>query len=237
VRTRLGAACLALSLGLVCCTTSDPEPTPVRVSGRCPGEAAAITNRSLRKPGSLDVDVTGDDSSDHVFLVGTKGAPECSTFLVAETAAVILSAPVPPQEALSPGLDLPALTGAAQIDGREGLDVYLTVATGASTTFLSVFSAGSGQLKQLEIEGGTYGSLFPSGATVAHAEASDCRKGGLVISTAERESGGWAIVRRNLHLKGDRFVEKGGGITTDPIGHLFPEFRTSPFGRCPTSAP
>lgn len=191
----------------------------------------------------MDVDVDGDGTPDEVFLVEADGGPRCSTYLMADTDAATLSTPVPQQEALTPGIGLPALTGAAQIDKRPGLDVYVTVLSGASTTFLNVFSAGSGRLELLEIENGQYGSLFPSGASVAHAEASDCGSGGnIVVSKAERVEPGWGVRIQYLRFNGRRFVpaDPSEAMTTDPIGRLmksFPEFRATPFGSCPSSTP
>jgi hypothetical protein len=199
-----------------------------------------VADGSLRDDGRLLGDVDGDGADDPVFIVRTTGEPDCSVFLVAETAGGTLSAPAPPDEG-GAALGLPALTGLAQIDGLPGLDAYVTVLAGASTEFLAVFSAGSGRLERLDRAGAGGESLFPSGGSVAHVEASDCRQqGGVVVATATRVDGGWGARWEYYVREGDSFVpdDPASAITTDPIGRLSrssPEFRFTPFGSCSTS--
>jgi hypothetical protein len=233
-------ACLLLFGGA--CTAHEPDPPKAAefiTSGVCPGEEDLVADESLRDEGRLEGDVDGDGSHDTIFLVRTRGEPNCSVFLVVETDGGTLSAPAPPNEG-SAALGLPSLTGFAQIDGEPGLEVYLTVLAGASTEFLSVFSAATGGLERLDREGGEAGGLFPSGGSVAHLEASDCREeGGVVVSLARQQDGGWAIVSNYYVSNGNSFVpaDPSQGITTDPVGRLrsWSEFRFTPFGSCPTS--
>ena len=230
-------ASLLFLLGAAC--TSDEEPptegSRFVTSGTCEREEELVADESLRDEGRLEGDVDGDGSDDTAFLVRTRGEPDCSVFLVVETAGATLSAPVA-TEGGSASLGLPSLTGLAQIDGRPGVDIYLTVLAGASTEFLAVYSAGAGQLDRLSRGDGALGDLFPSGGSVAHVEASDCRaEGGIVVAEATRNEPGWSIVSGEYDFDGESFVQVGE--SRDQAGRIrgFVEFGSTPFGSCSTS--
>jgi hypothetical protein len=208
------------------------------MSGKCPGEEAIATDPTLRT-GKLEGDVDGDGDRDKVSMAKTKGKPDCSNFLVVETDDEVFSIPLA-SEGGGIALGIPSLKGLAQIDGRPGVDVYVTMLSGASTEFLSVFSAGGGKLERLDVEG-SYGPLFPSGASVTHAEASDCREGPgkvVIVALNKQDPQGWVGQWSYFRFDGHSFVRDGEAITTDPIGRIQrnPEFRHTPFGSCPTSA-
>ncbi|MCA1706483.1 MAG: hypothetical protein LC808_25745 [Actinobacteria bacterium] len=238
----VGTALVAMIV-LSGCTaaTSDGESGQTRylTSGKCPNEEAVVADPDLRKGGALEGDVDGDGAADEVFLVEAEDKPDCSRFLVVKTGDEVLSTGL---EAEGGGLTLglPFLKGLAQIDGRPGDEVYVTVLTGASTEFLSVFSTGAGKLERLEVDG-SYGPLFPSGASAAHAEATDCRpgEGRIVIEAATRvDPRGWNVTTSYWRFDGKSFVRDGeAGINTDPVGiRRDPTFKRTPFGSCPTSA-
>ncbi|MEA2460148.1 MAG: hypothetical protein QOH90_325 [Actinomycetota bacterium] len=236
---------VALALGFVVvaggCMSETVTPTDLPrylTSGDCPGEEQAVADPSLKKGGPLEGDVNGDGASDEVFLVKAKGDPDCSNFLVVDVGSAVFSTPLASEGG---GLDLglPFLKGLAQIDGRPGDEVYATVLTGASTEFLSVFSTGSGKLERLEAEG-SYGPLFPSGASAAHAEATDCRagKGRIVVETATRTDPiGWNVRWSYFRFDGESFVRDETATSTDPVGiRRDPTFKHTPFGSCATSS-
>jgi hypothetical protein len=217
---------------------ADQDEPGLISSGRCANEAEVVADQATWRDGRLRGDVDGDGIRDEVFIADGAGEPGCRLFLVARVAGVILSAPIPPQEGAPSGLGLPSLSGLAEIDGRPGLDVYLTVLAGASTSFLTVFSAGSGKLSVLDLEGGEFGALFPTGGSAGHAEASDCLHRRVAITKATPARGDrWNAERSFFRLRGDRFVkdEKPPTLLRNVKLNALPEFRGTPFGNCRTS--
>jgi hypothetical protein len=198
-----------------------------------------VADPSLRVGGSLRGDVDGDGTSDEVFIQHAPGAdPACTYFVAVRTAGTVLSSPIEQAEG-GTSLGLPALDSLAQVDGRPGLDVVVTVLAGASTTFYGIFSAGSGRLARMGVTGASdFGPLFPSGGSAGHLEASDCTPDGMVVVQATPSGSGWAVKRSFYKTRGDVFEFDHAANQTDvPSTRVstLPEFKATPFGSCPAT--
>lgn len=204
----------------------------------CPNQETTIHARALRVGGTLEGNVLGDGGDATVSLaVDPEGTEVCRAFLIVETSeGKILSTPVF-QEGI-PGVSrLSRLVG---LDERPGAEIVLYLVAGASTEFVAVFSAGSGDLERMTIEGeDPYGDLFPSGGSVGHLEASNCSPGleggPILVSAATPQGDGYRVVRRSYSSRDGVFFEIAKEVQTidDPQDlEMFQEFFGSPFGSC-----
>lgn len=187
--------------------------------------------------GRLEGDIDGDGSAEEVFLYrDDDGEPGCEAFLV-----VGRDGPARPvtQEGMISGSGLPNLLGMAQIDGRPGLDVIVRLLAGASTEFVGVFSAASGELERLRVEDSSgSGDLFAYGGGVAHLDAVDCdEEGRVIVASAVSEDGeGYTYTRTVYEFEGVALVPvetSESTVAAEDIRDL-PEFAGSPFGSCPS---
>ena len=214
----------------------------MKATSSCPGEAEIIAAEDNRLPGELDGDVDGDGSPDQISLFAGDGKPGCEAFLTVRTGDSLVSAPVA-DDSFSLEGGSPGLVGVAQIDGREGNEVIVRLIAGASTEFMGLFSMGGGPLHRLEVEGGEFGDVFPSGGSVGHLEQSDCGDdpGSVLIVTAVAQGDQYLIRRAAYTLTDGVFARDAGssGERTVPLEDLgteaVPELSSgAPFGSCPT---
>jgi hypothetical protein len=223
-----------------------PEVAPSEVlspspSFDCPNQAEVIADAEAYSAGALNADVDGDGESDEVSLAIDEGAadPECRYFLVVKTNGALQSLAIE-QEGLEGSLRAPSLVTAGQIDGVDGLEVVVSLLSGASTDFSGVFTSEDGALRRVGIEGGPAGDLFPSGGSVVQVAGSDCTSdGGVVISEAIASGPpGRYEVSRRFYEPADDELQISRDLTEELVlveAELsqLPEFRSPPFGSCP----
>ncbi|MGI8774177.1 MAG: hypothetical protein ACR2KQ_04055 [Actinomycetota bacterium] len=233
----------ALTFAGTGCRAEDPVPeaevtapaATAQVDSDCPDHRSVTRGDP---DGRLSGDIDGDGSSEDIFLYrDDHGEPGCEAFLVVGD-----KGPVHPvtQEGMTLGSGLPNLLGMAQIDGRPGLDVVVRLLAGASTEFVGVFSAASGELERLRVEDSSgSGDLFAYGGGVAHLDAIDCdEEGRVIVSSAVSEDGeGYTYTRTVYGYDGGALVPVETAevvVAAEDIPDL-PEFAGSPFGSCPSA--
>jgi hypothetical protein len=189
-------------------------------------------------------DVDGDAADDVVTVaIDPSGEPGCQSFIVAETAGGNLVAPTDP-DGLTLGFE-PHLQGLVQADGRPGSEIVAQVLAGASTQFTAMFTVRDGKLERVRVEPvvafGDISDLFPYGGSVGHMEASNCTADGRIVVSVATPAGGsgerYEVVRVFLRFEGSDLVQDA--VTKEVVSVFkideLPEYRSSPFGSCPTS--
>lgn len=239
-------ACLVLA---ACSGEEAPAPRPapsalLTPAGDldCPGQAALAADPRARL-GNLTGDIDGDGEADEVALVADEDTrdPACRYFLVVETNTTRYSVALA-EEGAEGSARPPNLVTVAQIDGRGGLDVVVSLLAGASTDFSGVFILMDDELERLEVPNGPAGDLFPTGGTVANIAGSDCAGDGRVViseAIAAGAPGRYQVTRRIYEADEGRPALGEPEVETfraaeDELQRL-PEFVTSPFGSCPAS--
>lgn len=245
---RLWLLAAALFMGglLIACSPEKSPDEPARrpevaATSGCPDEPAVVTDPANRVGGVLDGDVDGDGAEDSVVLAVASGSPGCEAFVVVSTDDAVLSAPIE-QEGLDPTTAPPGLVGLAEVDGRDGNEIIVRLASGASTEFMGLFSAAAGELKRLPVEDGEFGDLFPSGGSVGHLEQSDCGEPGSVVISVAVPRGQRYLLRRAVYsFDGSGFTRQGRSssrqlIDADELASgEVPGFAAgAPFASCPT---
>lgn len=214
---------------------SSPSPSSGAPSLRsseleCP-EQAEVLDRAATT--ALQGDVDGDGAVDRVFLLEEAGG--CPPTLIVQAGGTTHSVQIE-EEASGPGL--PNLAFLADIDGRSGSEPIVRMAAGASTEFFGAFALLDGSLRRLEVEGSTFGDLFPSGGSAGHLDATDCAaKDRLVVATALPQGDGYEVERRFYRASGATFGRVGATrsvVEPDELSEL-QVFSASPFGSCPSA--
>lgn len=227
----------ALALTLAACENGrQPRADAPISSHRCRNAPAVAVDSEAARPGRLAGDVDGDGSTDQVRLaVDPRARPGCRAFVVVRTAGGRLVAPIEERD-LQTALGFPALDSLVGVDDRAGDEIVVRVTAGASTEFAGLFTIVDGELRRVRLDG-PHGSLFPSGGSAAHLEASNCGPDGqVVIATATARDGNYVVERRFYLFDGVRLVKNDSRterhrVSPDELASL-PEFRTPPFSLC-----
>jgi hypothetical protein len=262
-RTTMWALGAVIALGAIACSGDEPNPTPTvspapssasptptvspteSIAGPiCSNGLQVAEGLVTRLQGQLEGDVDGDGTDDIVWLARDDDGPAgCKTFVVAETAGGNLVAPTDPEGTMV-GFE-PRLQALVQADGRPGAEIIAQVLAGASTQFTAMFTVGDGGLVRVAVEPvGTFGAvadLFPFGGSVGHLEASDCAADGRIVVSVATPAGGsgerYEVERVFLRFEGSDLVQDQ--VTKRVVSAFkiqeLPEYRSSPFGSCPTS--
>jgi hypothetical protein len=215
-------------------TTPSPSVTPA--DGGCRNApAVADKPQSVRQRG-LAGDVDGDGSTDRVRLaVDPRARPGCRAFVVVETADDLLLSPIEERD-LQVELGFPILDSLVGVDERAGAEIVVRITAGASTEFAGLFTVANGILERVRLNG-PHGSLFPTGGSVGHLEASNCGpNGAVVISSATARGRRYVLERRFYFFEGTKLVEDESlterrRISADALTS-FPEFKAPPFSMC-----
>jgi len=209
----------------------------------CANEPVIAADASRQLGTSARGDVDGDGIEDQIRLAADPEGPEgCTAFVVAEIGGSVASAPVW-EVGREGGLPQPRIHGFADIDGRPGNEILVDEAAGAATQFVGAFVLVDGDLQRITADGGIvpeagpFADLFPYGGSVGHAEAVDCTKDGIVVSTAVPAASGSMRyeVERRFFTYDDGTLDKADVVTeTVPSQNLnrFPEYASGPFGSC-----
>jgi hypothetical protein len=208
-------------------------PTP---SSGCPNAPAVAGDPDSVRPGGLSGDVDGDDSPDRVRVaVAARARPGCRAFVVVRTADARLIAPIEERD-LQIDLGFPVLDSLIGVDDRPGREIVVRIAAGAATEFAGLFTVYDGALERVRLNG-PHGSLFPSGGSVAHLEASNCSPDGAVVISSATARGRGYIVERTFYffedarLVRDESLTERRRISPDEVASL-PEFGAPPFSMC-----
>lgn len=245
-----GAVLLSIALLLGGCAGTDPPraaptpapdpatpPTTSPLTG-CPNQEAVVADTSLRtgEPASGDLDGDGEEGSVAIHF-DPAGEPGCQAFVVAESAAGTLGAPLETWRA-DFGLPAPTLNTLQDVDGEPGDDVVVNMGAGASAQFVGLVVARDGALYQVTTEAGGNSvgeGLLGFGGSVGHLEAVDCAPDGSIVSSfAAPDGSSYRVERRFLVFEGTRLVEDRVEVETAPLEEIdrFPEYAASPFGSC-----
>ena len=222
-----------------------PLATPSVADGGCENQLDVIGQESLRLGGPQLTDVDGDGTDDSVSLfIDQEAEIGCQAFLAVDIDGAVFATPVW-RTGNTGGLPEPNFHSFAQTDGEDGYEIVLLEAAGASTQFVGVYSFTDGVLHPLEAPASEFG-LFPYGGSVGHIEAADCARveDDIVVSQAVPSDAPNAL-EKNLYDVTRRFYTPGSTKYSRsfverkevPIGELeqFPEFRSAPFGSCPSA--
>ena len=186
-------------------------------------------------------DIDGDGTDDEVGLHLDFEAPTgCQAFLAVEAGGRRTVEPIWLVGAAG-GLPQPSLYSFSDLDGRQGYEIVVNEASGASTQFAAAYGWQNGDLVPIVLPD-TENGLFAFGGSVGHIEAADCSpEADIVVSRAVPAAGRDALrnnryqVRRTIYS----FVEGGlkketAELTEIPLEELdqFPEFRLGLFGTC-----
>lgn len=227
-----------LVFALSCSADGDPSrtatPNPggssssVDVILDCPAQAEALTSGEARV---IAGDLDGDSVSDQVALA--EPTDGCPSTVVVEVGGAVRGMAIR-EETAGPGL--PRLAGIIDADEDGGAEIVVAVAAGASTEFFGIFTWSVERLERLEVPSGRFGSLFPSGGSAGHLDASDCAdERELVISSATPSGDAYRVVRQFYELRSGRLEPADRQrleVGADRIA-AFEEFATTPFGSCP----
>lgn len=248
--------CLALVALVACQGGEDPAPrtavdppepsaSPSLHDGGCSNLPDVIAQESLRLGEAHPADVDGDGTDDTVSLFMDPNAEVgCQAFVAVDIEGDVVATPVWLVGAAG-GLPQPTIHSFAQTDGEPGYEILLLESAGASTQFVGVYSFTDGALHPLEAPASEFG-LFPYGGSVGHIEASDCARldDDIVVSQAVPSDAPNAL-EKNLYEVTRRFYSPDStGYERSmverkevSIGELdrFPEFRSAPFGSCPSA--
>lgn len=237
-------AALVLCLLLAACS-GDAEPsarTPAEATPEpdypCPNQEAVIDDVSLRSgnPEGGDVDGDGEDDTVSIYF-DPQGEVGCQGFVVAETAAGVLSGPLETWRG-EYGLPMPTLNTTGDVDGEPGDEVVVNMGGGASTQFVGIVVEDGGALRQVTtaLDTQAVAGMFGFGGSVGHLEAVDCAPGGgVVVAYAAPDGNRYDVQRTFYRFSGTELIEEDQevrrGLPVERIQRL-PEYAASPFGSC-----
>lgn len=260
---RMAASIALLTVIVTAACSSDPgpqplEPSPAVVTETPSGSPTPSASQTLeatcdasdpallsgQTQGRLTGDVDGDGTDDEVSVaLDPSGEPGCRSFIVVETSSGTFVAPTDPDGSMA-GFE-PQLRALVQADDQPGSEIVAQVLAGASTQFIAMFTLHDGALARVSVEPvGAFGDiadLFPYGGSVGHMEASDCAADGRIVISAATPAGGsgerYEVQRVFLRFEGSELIQdevEKQVVSVFKIEEL-PEYRSSPFGSCPTS--
>lgn len=227
--------------------TVTPTPTETVSAATCPNQEAAVSSPAFRAPGRLSGEMDGDGIADRVHLaIDEGGEPRCQAFIVVESEGAVRSVPIEVAD-LQFEMGFPRLISMPLIDDREGAELVLGVAAGASTQFAAVYTAVDGGIVQVVRSDATgpEDSLLGFGGSVGHQDAFDCApekgEGVVVVSEAVPVGNGsrFEYTRRFFVPDGpavytvDPSLEETGTVRFNRFDTLH-EFPNAPFGGCET---
>lgn len=251
----LGLLTLLVTALAACSPEEDPQPAPALspsateagspspvISSECP-EEEGIARGSEAVESSFVGDVDGDGELDPISIETFPEAESpCQAILVVHLPEEVMSTRLQQEGVDLGGGAAPSLLGVADIDGRPGGEVVVRMVSGASTEFAALYSAGGGALERLDVRGGEFGDLFPSGGSVGHLEQSDCKEPGTItISTAVPQGARYLVRRAEFHFDGEAFSVDREALTEETVdadelasGEVAGFTSGAPFGSCPT---
>lgn len=218
-----------------------PSPTPSQspeiVTGSdCDNEAATVANGET---------ISGYSSAgpgaqvETAVVVDPEAPPGCQAFLVATTGGVTSSNVIAGDVQLD--LNPPQIGSLANVDGAEGPEAFVTVQSGASTEFGTLFLLGPGGVRPVTFGDPLRGNgdLVAFGGSVTHLDGAGCvpgESGTLVISSAGSQGKRYRLERVFYRFEDDRLVEVRSETLMVSFHELvsdFPEYSTQPFSNCP----
>ena len=202
----------------------------------CPNQQDTVLNEDLRED-EQDADMDGDGEQESVSVAKDQlGIAGCKGFLVVDYGDEVISIPV--EDTLEIEFGLPDIVGFGEIDPFPGVDAMVRVNQGASTSFLAVYSAGSGSLVKVPFVDGPHpDGTFPYGGSVGHLDGVDCAGVGLVVSSSAVPEGDGYKVSRSFYVQGDAAMEFDDSLNEETVVSVedlesLPEFAGEPFDTC-----
>jgi hypothetical protein len=187
--------------------------------------------------GSARSDVDGDGVRDRISIARTGGC----WFVLARTSNGLRAGPLR-QQGLErtywePGNRLPRLGQQIDVDGHSGVEIFVVVDGGASTSAYGLFSLRGDRLIRLRKPHGSFADAFFDGGSGNRLFSFGCVRRGLVVQgSASTEDGVRYSGRREFYrLVGTTFRYTGQARYSGESGprlRRYAEMSNRPFARC-----